>query len=344
MLSKINNVVLYSKNFYVHSDNLIEDMFNMVRADHPETEINSVDELISIMKSDHKDWFLHHFSDKDYNLYSVPWETDQTASIIYAILIDYNSYIRIYGSGLKAPVYSDKPGFYPQLNLSSQFKNIFEGLKTVDEFNEAINNLFNMSKSEHLDNFINDLKMIVKHDDLDVYSNKKEVAFDYSLTKFNELTDKLKSESLNGEKACTVFMNGLQLTYKPYIMLDFDVFPVYFEFKCQNNENLFEIFKNAFNEVYKTLNKKDFYYEYRNINLSVSADKSFESLYDSIINEKNGTFKQVCQCSTGFVELYIDPFNGIIRFMMKDTNDLSDFVVEEHSLYNVNRNFCGIKK
>ena len=64
-IKHINHVVLYAKNFYAHSDDVVEDLKNMVFLDHgfrPKTD----EELHNIITTDYKMWIKSLPNDDSY--------------------------------------------------------------------------------------------------------------------------------------------------------------------------------------------------------------------------------------------------------------------------------------
>lgn len=127
-IKHINHVVLYAKNFYAHSDDVVEDLKNMVFLDHgfrPESE----EELHSIITNDYKMWVKSLPNDESYRgvikecadseLEKVAWADNGPVAEMWHILITYSSEIPLFSGNFKAPFYGTKEGitYKPQYNI-----------------------------------------------------------------------------------------------------------------------------------------------------------------------------------------------------------------------------------
>lgn len=340
-MENINNVVLYAKNFYVHSGDIIKDMMIMVQEDHPEIKIKDTEHLYQVMLDDYRNWWETSRPNygllQNYEVPSVQWEDDTIKSTVYGILCRYSSYIKIYDSELKPPVYSERPGFQPQFRLS-KINDIFNGPKPMDECNDIVNKFFNKTIEQRYQDQAVELRNLIKHDELTELSKNKKVKFSgYSQNVFNKMVVELSKKPEFPNKLCSVFKNGLELMYSPNRYLDFNVYPVYYEYEIGENEDVVECFKKSFAYFDKIMSGINFYYDCRGCHISSYAVDSFRKLYESLLKdfEKRNDFH--VYTSMGYACIQIKPEERIIRFLFEDDSNLSEMSVVETSLININR-------
>ena len=124
--SHINHVVLYAKNWYRHTGDLVVDLAQMMRLDHPEKRILVKKEIYEQMMTDYREWIesIEDARDRQYKMkefegddFGVRWEEDRQLSQMWAILISYSIYIKDYGSQLLPPVYDFNNNLYSQYDL-----------------------------------------------------------------------------------------------------------------------------------------------------------------------------------------------------------------------------------
>ena len=122
----INHVVLYAKNWYRRTGDVVADLLQMMKLDHPKKNISTKPVLHDQMMSDYSEWIdsIEDTHEHDYKLnefnseeFGVRWEDDKMLSHIWSILISYNIYIKDYDGQLLPPVYDFKNNLYPQVNL-----------------------------------------------------------------------------------------------------------------------------------------------------------------------------------------------------------------------------------
>ena len=128
-LKHINNIVLYAKNWYRKSGDLLKDCRLYVGLDHPKLDTSSMtlEQMCSLMREDYAKWVksigpednirtdVERLDEEIDN--TVNWENDEFLAKMWHWLIDYETYIPDLFSGLKHPVYDKERGILPQRNL-----------------------------------------------------------------------------------------------------------------------------------------------------------------------------------------------------------------------------------
>ena len=124
--SHINHVALYAKNWYRHTGDVVADLLQIIKLDHPGKSITTKTELHNQMMADYKQWIAslpethseHKYLNnkiKDKN-FGVQWESDTELSHIWSVLISYSIFIEDFNNVLQPPVYDFKNNLYPQYN------------------------------------------------------------------------------------------------------------------------------------------------------------------------------------------------------------------------------------
>ena len=146
-IKHINHVVLYAKNFYAHSNDVVEDLKNMVFLDHG-FKPKSDEELYDIITNDYKMWIKSLPNDDSYRgvvseyesgkLGKVSWSDDGPVATMWHILITYSSEIPLFSGKFTAPFYGTKAGiqYKPQYNIS---ENIFSDANPKNNSRAAYN-------------------------------------------------------------------------------------------------------------------------------------------------------------------------------------------------------------
>ena len=150
-LSHINNVVLYAKNWYVHTGDVFKDMQKHVLVDHPDADVSTEEKLCEIMVRDRNEWVdsiteydginVEHLKSKS-DSFGVAWENNPYLAKIWACLCEYSSFISNYFDDLEPPFYDRERGFIPQKNISTAYENpwLYSHLKndaTDKEYEDA---------------------------------------------------------------------------------------------------------------------------------------------------------------------------------------------------------------
>lgn len=174
-LSHINNIVLYSKNWYVHTDDIVGDCKKYLALDHPDLADDIAEftneRLHALMRQDYVEW-LESITESDDYLNTdlnylksriddcVAWEDDPYLKVIYHWLSSYGSYVPDLFSGLQPPVYDKSKGICPQrrLSLIDPFGGLPKDASDAD-LNKAAARYFSQTKLEVLKtNFLKALK------------------------------------------------------------------------------------------------------------------------------------------------------------------------------------------
>ena len=126
-VSHINHVVLYAKNWYRHTGDLIGDLAQMLRMDHPGKRVYATkQEILDQMMFDYGEWIgsIENEHDRQYKAnefykedFGVRWEDDKQLAAIWGILISYSIYIRDFGGILEPPKYDFENNLFPQYDL-----------------------------------------------------------------------------------------------------------------------------------------------------------------------------------------------------------------------------------
>ena len=164
-LNHINNIVLYEKNWYKHTDDYVADIKKYIAMDHPEQAdaiaTFSNEELYNLMRSDYVEWldsidpsvdvvaacnidYLKNGIDD-----CVGWEDDPYLKVIYHWLTSYQIYIPDLFSGLQPPVYDKERDIMPQrhLRLVDPFSSLTSEA-TDEELTKAAARYFAQTKLE----------------------------------------------------------------------------------------------------------------------------------------------------------------------------------------------------
>ena len=125
-VSHINHVVLYAKNWYRHTNDVVADLLQIIRLDHPDMNIQTKDELYEQMLSDYVKWIeslpekhskrVYLTNEKERDDFGVCWEDDPKIAQIWSMLISYSIYIKDYDNVLQPPAYDFKNNLWPQFN------------------------------------------------------------------------------------------------------------------------------------------------------------------------------------------------------------------------------------
>jgi len=158
-LSHINNVVLYAKNWYRHSNDMLEDLRKYCLLDNPEAKVTTDDELFETMKENYIRWYDSFPDELNKDLYAFETlhkEGNSFRDILRSMLIYLSGHIRNQFDGLTAPVYSRKDGILPQLNLQSgYYDNPFWDCRSSDpdsKFNARAKRYFSATFDQMLTN------------------------------------------------------------------------------------------------------------------------------------------------------------------------------------------------
>lgn len=184
--SHINHVVLYAKNFYRHTGDIVKDMQRFMQMDgHPYKKINTPEKVWNVMRKDYLEWAESIPKDNDDSKLVneadsvVAWTTG-IAAHIYSVLIKYSIYIPMTGSQIGYPKYDQY--HMPQFGIR---EGIFDRTKSFEDWNKAAKDFLDTSMEDRCDEFMNQL--------MDKYP------FDDVTTMFNALHDDITEEQLKDE-------------------------------------------------------------------------------------------------------------------------------------------------
>lgn len=159
--SHIKNVVLYAKNFYRHTDNVVKDMQRFMQMDgHSYKSINTPEKVWKVMRQDYLEWvnsladipaysyeYEHLLRDVD-NV--VLWEDGIEAHIWHILIVYSNSYIPMNAKYLGYPKYDQY--HMPQFNINNR---LFDRTKTFEDWNTAAKNFLDVSQEDRCDEYMN---------------------------------------------------------------------------------------------------------------------------------------------------------------------------------------------
>ena len=154
----INNIVLYAKNWYRQSNDMMADVRKYCLLDNPEAKVDTDEELFETMKANYIEWWESLTDEHERSTHSYEYISagDKTPRDIIRSMLIYLGGIRNQFDGLKAPVYSRKDNILPELNLrSGYYDNPFWDCKESDpdsKFNARAQKYFSASYNQMLTN------------------------------------------------------------------------------------------------------------------------------------------------------------------------------------------------
>lgn len=157
----ISHVILYSKNFYRHTGDIIKDMQRFLQLDgHPFWTIKTPAKLVNTMRADFLKWANSlpddfHCEAKERIIRDVDegvrWAKGEEA-LIYHWLITYSCYIPLVGSITGYPIY-DK-WHLPQFNVK---EHLFNENMSYDEMMKVAKDFLDETQESRYDRFMNNL-------------------------------------------------------------------------------------------------------------------------------------------------------------------------------------------
>lgn len=159
--SHIKNVVLYAKNFYRHSDDVVKDMQRFMQMDgHSYKSINTPEKVWKVMRQDYLEWVnsladMPNYADDYKRLLKdvdevVLW-ADGIEAHIWHILIIYNSsYIPMNAKYIGYPKYDQY--HMPQFNIDEC---LFVRTRSFEDWNKAARDFLDISQENHCDEYMN---------------------------------------------------------------------------------------------------------------------------------------------------------------------------------------------
>jgi len=105
----INHVILYAKNFYRHTGDIIKDMQRFCQWDGiPYRKVKTPEKLLNVMLKNFDIWretLKDEYYCKEKEITGVAWESDPIKAKLWSILISYDCYIPMNSHFLKPPIY-----------------------------------------------------------------------------------------------------------------------------------------------------------------------------------------------------------------------------------------------
>ena len=159
--SHISHVILYSKNFYRHTDDVVKDMQRFMQLDgHPFWTIKTPEKLVKVMRADYLKWVNSlpddsRFGSKERMIREIDntvWWAKDAASHIHHWLISYSNSIPLVGSITGYPVY-DK-WHKPQFNIKER---LFNENMSYEEMMKAAKDFLDETQESRYDTFMNEL-------------------------------------------------------------------------------------------------------------------------------------------------------------------------------------------
>jgi len=159
--SHIKNVVLYAKNFYRHTDDVVKDMQRFMQMDgHSYKSINTPEKVWKIMRQDYLEWVnsladMPNYADEYQHLLKdvdnvVRWADGIEAHIWHILIIYNNSYIPMNAKYLGYPKYDQY--HMPQFNIDIR---LFDRTKSFEDWNKAAKDFLDVSQEDHCDEYMN---------------------------------------------------------------------------------------------------------------------------------------------------------------------------------------------
>ena len=159
--SHIKNVVLYAKNFYRHTDDVVKDMQRFMQMDgHSYKSINTPEKVWKVMRQDYLEWvnsladmsnyvdeYSHLLKDVD-NV--VLWADGVEAHIWHILIVYSNSYIPMNAKYLGYPKYDQY--HMPQFNINGR---LFDRTKSFEDWNKAAKDFLDVSQEDRCDEYMN---------------------------------------------------------------------------------------------------------------------------------------------------------------------------------------------
>ena len=200
--SHIKNVVLYAKNFYRHTDDVVKDMQRFMQMDgHSYKSINTPEKVWKVMRQDYLEWVnsladMPNYEDEYRYLLKdidevVSWADGIEAHIWHILIIYNNSYIPMNAKYLGYPKYDQY--HMPQFNINER---LFDRTKSFEDWNKAAKDFLDVSQEDHCDEYMNILM--------------EKYPFEELARIFNEMGDHTSESALQDElwDLYTNFMDG----------------------------------------------------------------------------------------------------------------------------------------
>jgi len=159
--SHISHVILYSKNFYQHTGDIIKDMQRFMQLDgHPFWSIKTPEKLVKVMRADYLKWVNSmpddsRFGSKERMIKdidkTVGW-ADGAVGHIYHWLISYSGSIPLVGSITGYPIYDR--WHLPQFNVK---EHLFNKNMSYEEMMKAAKDFLDETQESRYDAFMNEL-------------------------------------------------------------------------------------------------------------------------------------------------------------------------------------------
>jgi hypothetical protein len=154
-----NHQILYAKNFYRHSGDIIDDMKVICKLDCPNQDFYSPKFILKFMREQFNAWLDATPEVKKERGSKVAWENDPIKAEIWSILIAYSVYIPMTSIGgyiKELPNYNVMPPQY-NVKMSSIMSNVFNKSMSVEQLTEKAKEVLNMPMLEIMDKLADNL-------------------------------------------------------------------------------------------------------------------------------------------------------------------------------------------
>lgn len=148
-----NHQILYAKNFYRHSGNIIDDMKVICKLDCPSHDFYSPKFILKFMREQFNAWLDATPEVKKERGSKVAWEKDPIKAEIWSILIAYSVYIPMtcIGNYIKElPNYNVMPPQY-NVKMPSIMHSVFKRSMSLEQLTEKAKEVLNMPMLEIMD-------------------------------------------------------------------------------------------------------------------------------------------------------------------------------------------------
>lgn len=144
--------ILYAKNFYQHSGNIIADMRKICKLDQPEWDFSSPYQILKFMRNQYNIWLDNNPEINKERGSKVAWESDPIKAEIWSILGAYSIYIPFTEKHIGG--LPDYNVLKPQYNACFGFyirEEVFNRSMTVKQLTERAKEILNRPNVENMD-------------------------------------------------------------------------------------------------------------------------------------------------------------------------------------------------
>ena len=248
---KINHQILYAKNFYAHSGNIISDMRKVCKLDEPNWDFSSPKQILKFMRKQYNLWLENNPEIHRDGENRVHWDDNPVSSEMWSYIIAYSIFIpmtMIHGYIPELPRYDV---LRPQYNahVYGEHKSLINKSMSIDEMKEKVNSLFHMSNLEVMDMLADELvkkfNFKAASELLSMFGENvtaKELDEELWNAYSYLVEDNLDEDGNLPEKTYVVFTDHFHLkinpVFKPGEIFDMDVDLIPFKFQFESLENI----------------------------------------------------------------------------------------------------------